>query len=110
MLLAGALSRRLAKKSNCSQTPGSPSTATQFLAGEQSPVFFGSALTNLGVEHFLRGFLELCPPPGPRNSDMGRSSRRRPQDFAGFVFKIQANLDPRHRDRVAFVRVCAGPI
>ena len=68
----------------------------RFLAGEVSPVFFGSALTNYGVEEFLRGFLKLCPTPRDR---MGET---------GFVFKIQANLDPRHRDRVAFVRVCSG--
>jgi peptide chain release factor 3 len=79
----------------------------QFLAGRMTPVFFGSALTNWGVEHFLRGFLELCPPPGARESDVGRIEATRPE-FAGFVFKIQANLDPRHRDRVAFIRVCAG--
>jgi peptide chain release factor 3 len=78
-----------------------------FLAGRMSPVFFGSALTNWGVEHFLRGFLTLCPPPGARASDAGPVEAERPE-FAGFVFKIQANLDPRHRDRVAFVRVCAG--
>ncbi|MHB0958588.1 MAG: peptide chain release factor 3 [Pirellulaceae bacterium] len=81
--------------------------AQRFLAGELSPIFFGSALTNYGVEHFLRGFLALCPPPQDRESDLGRVSVARPE-FAGFVFKIQANLDPRHRDRVAFVRVCAG--
>ncbi len=79
----------------------------QFLAGKQSPVFFGSALTNWGVEHFLHGFLKLCPPPGDRASNAGPIAAARP-DFAGFVFKIQANLDPRHRDRIAFVRVCAG--
>jgi peptide chain release factor 3 len=79
----------------------------RFLAGELSPVFFGSALTNWGVEQFLRGFLDLCPPPGSRNSTIGPVSPTR-SDFAGFVFKIQANLDPRHRDRVAFLRVCAG--
>ena len=79
----------------------------QFLAGKQSPVFFGSALTNWGVEHFLHGFLKLCPPPGDRASDAGPIAAARPE-FAGFVFKIQANLDPRHRDRIAFVRVCAG--
>lgn len=79
----------------------------QFLAGRQSPVFFGSALTNYGIEHFLRGFLALCPPPSNRLSDQGTVSASR-RDFAGFVFKIQANLDPRHRDRIAFVRVCAG--
>ncbi len=78
-----------------------------FLAGRQSPVYFGSALSNFGVEHFLQGFLQLCPPPGDRLSDRGPVPAGRSQ-FAGFVFKIQANLDPRHRDRVAFVRVCAG--
>jgi len=79
----------------------------RFLSGKQSPVYFGSALTNFGVEHFLRGFLKLCPPPSDRESDIGPIEASR-SNFAGFVFKIQANLDPRHRDRVAFLRVCAG--
>jgi peptide chain release factor 3 len=75
--------------------------------GRQTPTFFGSALTNYGVLPFLDRFLELAPPPGPRTSTAG------PIDpvthgFAGFVFKIQANMDPDHRDRVAFLRVCAG--
>jgi peptide chain release factor 3 len=77
-----------------------------FLQGKQTPVFFGSALINYGVELFLRGFIELCPPPSqPATYSDSESS---PDDFSGFVFKIQANLDPMHRDRVAFVRVCAG--
>lgn len=78
-----------------------------FLDGSLTPVFFGSAITNYGIEHFLRGFLELCPPPHDRESDQGMiaaGSKR----FAGFVFKIQANLDPRHRDRIAFIRICSG--
>ena len=79
----------------------------EFMSGRVTPVFFGSALTNYGVEQFLRGFLQLCPPPRDRNSDAGIIPAVRPQ-FSGFVFKIQANLDPRHRDRVAFVRVCSG--
>lgn len=79
----------------------------RFLGGKQTPVYFGSALTNYGVEHFLRGFLALCPPPHDRDSDHGRVIASR-SEFAGFVFKIQANLDPRHRDRIAFVRVCSG--
>lgn len=86
---------------------GAPYERDRFLAGELSPVFFGSALTNWGVEQFLRGFLNICPPPGSRDSDSGPVPASRPE-FAGFVFKIQANLDPRHRDRVAFLRVCAG--
>lgn len=73
----------------------------------QTPVFFGSALTNFGIEPFLDAFLELTPPPRPRMSDIGSIPVERTL-FAGVVFKIQANLDPRHRDRVAFVRVCSG--
>jgi peptide chain release factor 3 len=78
-----------------------------YLAGRQTPVFFGSALTNFGLEPFLRALVELAPAPQPRPSDSGIVS---PTDarFTGFVFKIQANMDPRHRDRVAFVRVCSG--
>jgi len=77
------------------------------LRGLQTPTFFGSALTNYGVLPFLDRFLELAPPPGPRTSTTG------PIDpvlrgFSGFVFKIQANMDPDHRDRVAFLRVCSG--
>jgi peptide chain release factor 3 len=89
------------------RTAGAAFDQDQFLAGKMSPVFFGSALTNFGVEHFLRGFLELCPPPGARASDVGPVAAAR-TEFSGFVFKIQANLDPRHRDRVAFLRVCSG--
>ncbi len=77
------------------------------LAGTLSPTFFGSALTNFGIEPFLRSFLELAPPPPPRVTDDGDISPDQP-DFTGFVFKIQANLDPKHRDRIAFIRVCSG--
>jgi peptide chain release factor 3 len=78
-----------------------------YRAGSQTPVFFGSALNNFGLEPFLRALVELAPPPQPRMSDAGPIS---PTDerFTGFVFKMQANMDPRHRDRVAFVRVCSG--
>lgn len=89
------------------QAAGTQFDTDKFLAGKQSPVYFGSALTNFGVDHFLRGFLKLCPPPADRLSNVGQIAASR-GEFAGFVFKIQANLDPRHRDRVAFVRVCAG--
>jgi peptide chain release factor 3 len=86
---------------------GTPFNQQRFLSGELSPVYFGSALTNWGIEQFLRGFLALCPEPADRLSDAGPVPAARPE-FAGFIFKIQANLDPRHRDRVAFLRVCAG--
>lgn len=89
------------------QTAGTKLESEKYLRGEQTPVYFGSALTNFGVEHFLRGFLRLCPPPSDRLCHIGKIAASRPE-FAGFIFKIQANLDPRHRDRVAFVRVCAG--
>ncbi len=79
----------------------------RFLRGEQTPVFFGSAATNYGIEPFLDAFLGLAPPPGPRTGIAGPVLPDRPH-FAGQVFKIQANLNPKHRDRVAFVRVCAG--
>lgn len=79
----------------------------RFLGGQSTPVFFGSALNNYGVEHFLQAFLNLCPAPAARLSDRGLVTPDEPH-FSGFVFKIQANLDPRHRDHVAFVRVCSG--
>jgi peptide chain release factor 3 len=77
------------------------------LAGELTPVCFGSALTNFGVEQFLRKFVELAPAPGPRRTS---TTEIKPDDdlFSAFVFKIQANMDPRHRDRVAFMRICSG--
>lgn len=79
----------------------------QFLAGNVTPVFFGSALNNFGVEPFLTAILELAPPPAPRMGDRGMV---RPADteFTGFIFKIQANMDPRHRDQMAFLRICSG--
>lgn len=84
-----------------------------FIAGESTPVYFGSAVTNFGVELFLDGFIATAPPPTPRMAVAGTESEREPippvsENFSGFVFKIQANMDPRHRDRVAFVRVCSG--
>lgn len=86
---------------------GHPFDEEAVLAGELSPVFFGSALTNFGVEPFLKEFLELAPEPSPRESTAGMVE---PTDdnFTGFVFKIQANMDAKHRDRVAFVRICSG--
>ena len=79
----------------------------RFLKGEITPVFFGSALSNFGVEAFLKSFIDLCPAPGPRLSDAGEISPDFPQ-FTGLIFKIQANLDPRHHDQIAYLRVCSG--
>jgi peptide chain release factor 3 len=86
---------------------GHPFDEQAVLDGELSPVFFGSALTNFGVEPFLREFLELAPSPSPRESSIGPIDPLSDQ-FTGFVFKIQANMDARHRDRIAFVRIVSG--
>ncbi len=75
--------------------------------GMLTPVFFGSALTNFGVEPFLADFLRLSPPPLPRDSSAGPIDPRR-EDFSAFVFKIQANMNKAHRDRIAFIRICSG--
>ena len=77
--------------------------------GQLTPVFFGSALTNFGVEPFLKDFLRLAPPPLAYTDTLtGEPVDPTQDDFSGFVFKIQANMDRRHRDRVAFVRICSG--
>ncbi len=78
-----------------------------FLAGRLTPVFFASAMTNFGVEPFLDAFVELAPGPRPRQTSLGELAPDAP-GFSAFVFKIQANMDPRHRDRIAFARVCSG--
>lgn len=76
-------------------------------AGMMTPVFFGSAMTNFGVEPFLNAFLDYALKPTPHVSNQGEIEPTYP-DFSGFIFKLQANMDPKHRDRVAFVRVCSG--
>ena len=76
-------------------------------AGELSPVFFGSALTNFGVETFLKHFLSMTMSPMPRKSDQGIVNPFE-EDFSAFVFKIQANMNKAHRDRIAFMRICSG--
>ena len=75
--------------------------------GELSPVFFGSALTNFGVETFLQHFLDMTTSPLPRNSSVGLIDPFK-EDFSAFVFKIQANMNKAHRDRIAFMRICSG--
>jgi peptide chain release factor 3 len=78
-----------------------------FLAGKQTPVFFGSAINNFGVQEVLDALVDLAPPPGPKTA-VQRVVVPDEEKFTGVVFKIQANMDPAHRDRVAFVRVCSG--
>lgn len=78
-----------------------------FLKGELTPVFFGTALGNFGVDHMLDGLIEWAPAPQPRDTDQ-RLVQPDEDGFSGFVFKIQANMDPQHRDRVAFMRIVSG--
>ncbi|MFZ8987300.1 MAG: peptide chain release factor 3 [Steroidobacteraceae bacterium] len=78
-----------------------------YLAGHQTPVFFGSAINNFGVTPLLDAFVEHAPAPGPRET-VGRVVRADEAALTGFVFKIQANMDPAHRDRIAFLRLCSG--
>lgn len=76
--------------------------------GELSPVFFGSALTNFGVESFLQHFLKMTSSPLSRKSNIGEIDPIEEEDFSAFVFKIQANMNKAHRDRIAFMRICSG--
>lgn len=78
-----------------------------FLEGELTPVFFGTALGNFGVDHMLDGLVQWAPAPQPRKTDV-REVEATEEKFTGFVFKIQANMDPKHRDRVAFMRIVSG--
>ncbi|MHA3066438.1 peptide chain release factor 3 [Lacticaseibacillus saniviri] len=80
----------------------------KIMQGDQTPVFFGSALTNFGVETFLNSFVEFAPEPGPHKTEAGDEISPVAPEFSGFVFKIQANMNPAHRDRIAFVRIASG--
>ena len=84
-----------------------PFDVTKYLAGEQAPVFFGSAVNNFGVQPLLDFFVEHAPPPKARATTT-RTVSPDEDKLTGFVFKIQANMDPQHRDRVAFLRICSG--
>ncbi len=85
----------------------SPFEAREYLKGSQTPVFFGSAINNFGVREMLDAFVEIAPPPLPRPA-LTRMVDPGEKAFSGFVFKIQANMDPAHHDRIAFLRVCSG--
>jgi peptide chain release factor 3 len=91
---------------------GNPLSHEQFLGGEVTPVFFASALTNFGVESFLDAFVQLAPAPGARLADRDDGGEQSidpiEQPFSAYVFKLQANMNPKHRDSTAFLRVCSG--
>ncbi len=89
------------------RSASSPFSLAEFLAGRQSPVFFGSGINNFGVQEILQALVDWAPPPLPRDAG-ARDVMPTEPPFTGFVFKIQANMDPKHRDRIAFFRVCSG--
>ena len=99
--------RRLRDEMELLDEAGDPFVLEQVQAGQLTPLFFGSAVTNFGVEPFLERFLQYTPPPLSRRSDEGDIPPDAPY-FSGFIFKIQANMDPAHRDRIAFLRVSSG--
>lgn len=86
---------------------GNPFSLERYLEGKQTPVFFGSAINNFGVQEMLDSFVELAPPPQERTTTT-RAVSPYEESFSGVVFKIQANMDKNHRDRIAFMRICSG--
>lgn len=99
--------RQLREEAELLDMAGDEFDIERFLRGEVSPMFFGSAINNFGLEAFLESFCELMPPPASRRAGEREVSATDPF-FSAFVFKIQANMDRAHRDRVAFVRICSG--
>ena len=106
-LLGASAVRELTDDLSLLGIAGTPFDADEYLAGRQTPMFFGSALTNFGLEPFLEALVHLAPPPGARRAG-DRVIAPDDEQFTAFVFKIQANMDPKHRDRIAFLRVCSG--
>jgi len=98
---------RLLEEAELLEAAGDEFDMERFKTGDVSPMFFGSAINNFGLEAFLEHFCSLMPPPAPRESSIGPIAADDPR-FSAFVFKIQANMDRAHRDRVAFVRICSG--
>ncbi|QGU96098.1 peptide chain release factor 3 [Clostridium bovifaecis] len=106
-LIGEDLHQRLLDEIELIEEAGEEFNLEKIKNGELTPVFFGSALTNFGVEPFLEEFLRLTPPPLARNTDNGKIDVFS-EDFSAFVFKIQANMNKAHRDRIAFMRICSG--
>ena len=106
-LLGSALHEKLLEDIELLDIAGDNFDLESILKGELTPVFFGSALTNFGVEPFLESFLDITTPPTARNSNLGEVDPNS-DNFSGFIFKIQANMDKNHRDRIAFLRICSG--
>jgi peptide chain release factor 3 len=99
--------RQLREELDLLDAAGDTFDGEKLLTGDVSPMMFGSAINNFGVEPFLETFCDLFPPPAPRTTSIGPIAPDDPR-FSAFIFKLQANMDPSHRDRVAFVRICSG--
>jgi len=106
-LLGSDLHEKLLNDIELLEIAGDDFDLDHILNGNLTPVFFGSALTNFGVEPFLESFLDITTPPKPRESNLGEIDPKS-NNFSGFIFKIQANMNPAHRDRIAFLRICSG--
>jgi peptide chain release factor 3 len=107
-ILGAAAFERVAEELELIEHAGTPYDHELFLQGEVSPLFWGSAMSNFGVEALLHFLAESAAGPGPRETESGESIRPVEKRFTGFVFKIQANMNPRHRDGIAFTRVVSG--
>lgn len=105
--LDAAAYRNVCEEADILDAAGAEFRPQEVLAGQTTPVYFGSALNNFGVQLLLDGFLDHSPPPSPRRGRKGPIAPDH-EAFSGFVFKIQANMDPNHRDRIAFVRIVSG--
>ncbi len=107
VLVGAGAANRLREDVELLQGAANPFEFAQYRKAGQTPVFFGSAINNFGVRELLDAFVELAPPPGPR-ATLTRMVEPEEEAFSGFTFKIQANMDPAHRDRIAFFRICSG--
>jgi peptide chain release factor 3 len=105
--LLGTQAADLRRDMELIQGAGYPFDRERYLSGKQTPVFFGSAINNFGVQEMLGAFVDLAPAPRPRATTTRYVEPTEPE-FSGVVFKIQANMDPAHRDRIAFLRICSG--
>ncbi len=106
-LVGAAKAEQLREELELLEGAGYPFDRERYLAGKQTPVFFGSAINNFGVQEMLDSFVELAPIPRPRSTTTREVSPLE-KDFSAVAFKIQANMDPAHRDRIAFMRICSG--
>ena len=105
--LLGSAADELREDIELLEGAANPFELSEYLKGNQTPVFFGSAINNFGVEELLDALVVMAPAPGPRQAQ-NRIVAPEDEAFSGFVFKVQATMDPAHRDRIAFLRICSG--